>query len=206
MKCCLMTVCVVALAVSAAWAQQKKSAPPPPKTADDGPSLEVTMKFIQGKLNGVGPIGFSLLLQRADGTTQACAFQSHHTVLSVDIKQCTITYRTESSGAISFGKDGVSCADPSSSLSSYDNTVSLAEVQDISVGPVEQNFVHPLDGTPVPATADPPTFYLRLNRPYKPHRGRVQFTVQNATLADRVAKAMTHAVELCAGGSQPEPF
>jgi hypothetical protein len=32
------------------------------------------------------------------------------------------------------------------------------------------------------------------------------FYFQDATVADRVARALTHAVELCGGGSKPEPF
>src|SRR5580693_6885896 len=50
MKTCLMTMCFAALAVSVSLAQQQKAAPPPPKPADDGPSLEVTMKFIREKM------------------------------------------------------------------------------------------------------------------------------------------------------------
>jgi len=37
-----------------------KAVPPPPKPADEGPSLEVTMKFIQDKLNDIGPVTHGL--------------------------------------------------------------------------------------------------------------------------------------------------
>jgi hypothetical protein len=56
MKRSLLTMCFAVLTVSGALAQQKKAVPPP-KPAD-GPSLEVTMKFIQDKMNDVGPVNY----------------------------------------------------------------------------------------------------------------------------------------------------
>jgi hypothetical protein len=53
-----MTLCFVVLATSAALAQQKKTVPPPPKPADEGPSPEVTTKFIQDKMNSIGPVNY----------------------------------------------------------------------------------------------------------------------------------------------------
>ena len=44
--------CVVAIPQSAPVA-------PPPKPADGGPTLEVTMRFVEDKLNEVGPISYS---------------------------------------------------------------------------------------------------------------------------------------------------
>ena len=58
MKRCLRTICFATLMASGAVAQQKKSVPPPPKPQDAGPSLEVTMKFIQDKMNDVGPVNY----------------------------------------------------------------------------------------------------------------------------------------------------
>src|SRR5580700_11220871 len=59
MKRGLMAIGFAVLAVSWALAQQKKSVLPPPKPADEGPSLEVTMKFIQDKLNDVGAVNYA---------------------------------------------------------------------------------------------------------------------------------------------------
>jgi hypothetical protein len=47
MKRCLIMIGCAVLAASVALAQEKKDLPPPP--ADNGPSLEITMKFIQEK-------------------------------------------------------------------------------------------------------------------------------------------------------------
>jgi hypothetical protein len=48
MKRCLATAWIVALVAGAAWAQERKDAPPQP--SDNGPSLEVTVKFRKDKL------------------------------------------------------------------------------------------------------------------------------------------------------------
>jgi hypothetical protein len=56
MKRSLITICFGVLIVSAALAKEKKAVPPPPKPTDEGPSLEDTMKFIQDKVSGLGPV------------------------------------------------------------------------------------------------------------------------------------------------------
>src|SRR5580700_5760517 len=58
MKHWLIMIGCAVLVVSGASAQQKKAVPPPPKPKDEGPSLEVTMKFIQDKVDGVGPVNY----------------------------------------------------------------------------------------------------------------------------------------------------
>ncbi len=41
------------------WASARaQDVPPPPKPKDNGPSLELTMKFIQDKLNGQGKVNY----------------------------------------------------------------------------------------------------------------------------------------------------
>jgi hypothetical protein len=52
MKHYLMSICFAILTVTVAAAQEKQTVSLPPKPADDGPSLEATMKFIQEKMNG----------------------------------------------------------------------------------------------------------------------------------------------------------
>jgi hypothetical protein len=52
---------IVSIAVSVAALAQ--DVPPPPKPADAGPSLETTMKFIQERLEAIGPVNFILYLR-----------------------------------------------------------------------------------------------------------------------------------------------
>jgi hypothetical protein len=55
-KRCLMTTCSALLAVSTGLAQET----PVTKTADNGPSLEVTMIFIQEKIAQQGKINYAV--------------------------------------------------------------------------------------------------------------------------------------------------
>jgi len=88
MKRCMMTVCFTALAVSAALAQEKKTVPPPPKPADEGPSLEVTMKFIQDKMNDHGTVGYVVTNSSLNGVL----FRNYHVISDVvaDASTCTL--------------------------------------------------------------------------------------------------------------------
>jgi len=62
---CLMTACFAVLVVSAALAQEK-TVPPPPNPSDEGPSLEVTLKFIQEKLKDKLPYWTEISVDPAD--------------------------------------------------------------------------------------------------------------------------------------------
>ncbi len=57
----MMTMCCVALAVSAALAQQEKAAPPPKPAADDR-NFGTTMKFIQDKLTEQDTFSYRLFM------------------------------------------------------------------------------------------------------------------------------------------------
>ncbi len=166
MKRYLVTAWIVALVAGAAWAQQKKDAPPQP--SDNGPSLEVTMKFIQDKL-------------------EAKANPPHGVLIEVNPAKCEIV------------EDG-------------HVTFSFREVEKIEV---------------IPPDEDSPLFTLRLlmttnksvhtrytdQEKKKSHwalgdsdRGSMRWWFKDDDVANRVAKALLHAVELCGGGSKPEPF
>jgi hypothetical protein len=195
----LMTICFAALVVSGALAQQKKSVPPPPKPKDAGPSLEVTMKFIQDKVNAVGPVNYAAYYHEnavgagvSDWTAQ---FGNEASNMVADAGACRISYhwttRTEN-GQIA---------------SDLDTGFSLKDVQDIAVMPMEQlhKEVDTVAGHPSwSCRIDPPVFALKVR--ITDTAGFKNFDFSDEQLANRVAKAMLHAVELCGGGSKPEPF
>jgi hypothetical protein len=119
MKRCLMTVCCVALVVSAVLAQQKKTLSHRPKPTDEGPSLEVTMKFIQDKLNDVGGVSF---LTFATQTTDNSTFSHRWTVELSNVvanpADCSIRYH----GKMTLdGGPGNIAADVTMSLAGYKN-------------------------------------------------------------------------------------
>ena len=70
----------------------QQSAPPPPKPADNGPSLAVTMQFIQDKLNDIGTITYVTTSHYKD---QTFTNVNHLTITNViaDPKACRISYR-----------------------------------------------------------------------------------------------------------------
>lgn len=47
----------------------QQNVPPPPKPPDNGPSLEVTMKFIQDKMNEQGRVGYAYTQSNLNGVT-----------------------------------------------------------------------------------------------------------------------------------------
>jgi hypothetical protein len=186
------TIFFAVLVVSAALAQQTKTVSPAPKPADEGPSLRETMKFIQDKLNDVGPVNFAQYVHDS-----ATGVDSTHVQLKIertnavaDSGACRISYHHK------VGADG--SLNPGS-----DSWFPLNAVVDVAVIPLEQLVErasrHPAYDTKV----DPPVFVIRVRGPNKKHS---DFFFVDEQMANRVAKAMVHAVELCGGGNKPESF
>lgn len=184
--------CFVALAVSGTLAQQTKSVPPPPKPVDDGPSLEVTMKFIQDKLNDIGAVNYASYthdnVAGADWTNQY-RVEATRVIASA----CRIGYRWKTAIDGKAGQDG-------------DGGFLLKDVADVAVMPMEQDQKAQATAQGHPAWSirvDPPVFVLKVRRTDKAAN---VFDFFDEQMANRVAKAMVHAVELCGGGSKAEPF
>jgi len=182
-------IAILALAAMG-WAVAQ-DVPPPPKPADEGPSLEATMKFLQDKLPGqVNYIvyvhdnlaGTDGTESRSDGTSSVYADAGH----------CRVGYHGRHT------VDGASVAEG-------DQRVLLKQVEDITVMPVEQQLQqasakagHPERSSKI----EPTVFVLLVNIS---GGGVHEFNFYDETLCHRVAKALQHAVELCGGGSK-EPF
>jgi hypothetical protein len=191
---CLTTIFLVLLAVSAALAQEKKTVPPPPKPSDDGPSLEATMKFIQDKLNDIGPVNHTAYCHdNAVGDYWTNRFKSESTRVVAASSSCQISYhrKEETDGAVT--KD-------------VDPQFLLRDVQDVAVMLREQELKEgaTVSGHPEwTCKVDPPVFVLKVRRTDKLINA---FDFYDEQMANRVAKAMVRAVELCGGGDKPEPF
>jgi hypothetical protein len=217
MKSCLMMMCFAVLAVSTAPAQQKKAVPPPPKPADQGPSLEVTMKFIQDRLSEQGRLSFEVF-QHDDLTgkdeAQQYSFEMSNPIF--DSAGCTYRYQ----GALKLVPGG-------GSTEWQKTAIPLKGIKSVRVMPVERWWNPELaeQGTPArSARVEPAYFVLSLGRAEKgvsctrdgkaiecgeptlfDQLANVAF-FREEDMANRVAKAMVHAVELCGGGSKPEAF
>jgi hypothetical protein len=182
---------LVLTAFSASFAQQPVA--PPPKPAADGPTLAATMQFIQTKLQERGRLNFAVYTHdNAEGKDYIDQYSSEATNIVADPAACSISYHRN------IKKNGAVVAD--------DNVLfSLRDVQDLVVMPEEQDFkrAYAADGHPTwDARIDPPLFMVMAHRAGNQANG---FFFPSEDTANRIAKAMVHAVELCGGGSK-DPF
>jgi hypothetical protein len=186
-----------ASSANATAAVTQQSVPPSPGPTDSGPSLAVTMQFIQEKLNDVGKVSCVMYYQSADGRTSDTQKDmcGEITNVAADSMQCKISVGGSGPG------------------------LSLREVQDVVPMPMMQymaQYVHVSMDHFIPGVADPIELHpvsvipsitmLVLRGPHNKELWSYNFT--DANMADRVAKAMTHAVELCGGGNggKKDPF
>ncbi|MGD0445551.1 MAG: hypothetical protein ABSA39_16570 [Edaphobacter sp.] len=182
-------VCGIALTLNA-----QKTVAPPPKPTDSGPSLAATMQFLQEKLNGIGKVSFvSFQHNTTSGEDNINTFTEEVTNVIADANQCRITFHWKAT------RDGATMSD-------IDAGVPLRDAQDVVIEPLAQNLneVNAAAGNPnlIASSTNPPLTALLVRRP---HGGVNFFPFTDSQLADRVAKAMTHAIELCGGGNK-DPF
>jgi hypothetical protein len=170
------------------------SAPSAGAQGANGPSLEVTMKFIQDKLNEMGTVNFAgYVHEAADNSDGVQKFSSTISNAAVNPSACSLSYHrlVFNNGRKEHNEDVA---------------INLREVKDISVLPDEQDWQMYLmrTGDSTKTVKDVPeiiALVIKLNNGKDP---TIRFYEQG--LADRVAKALVHAVELCGGGPKPEPF
>jgi hypothetical protein len=183
---------------------------PPPKPSDSGPSLEVTMKFIQDKLNEEGPVWWHHVWD--DGSSSS---ETEISGAIADTKSCALTFRRRTQNVVVFapGSDN-------SKVLSFDYKASFRDIKSLTVLPLSRSPEGGLglqetavvtievdltqrNDTPIVSSKkgkrkklvngatgkiiDPRTFFLYLN---------------NEETAHRLAKAITHAAELCGGGEK----
>jgi hypothetical protein len=233
MRCFLMMILFGVLAVSPALPQQKKNVPSLPKPADNGPSLETTMRFIQEKMNEQGQVGYI----ETNSNAPAVTFRHLYRISDVLVDPVTCTLRTTEStfttidvaGGNTYSEGGKAVTgDDLRRRSVETSTTSFKDVEKITVESREQrlnrNFAqqaHPEITTAVTPpvfllvlSASKPLFSFHTNAargnepaPERDIAGKENaYTFREEETANRVAKAMIHAVELCGGGSKPEPF
>ncbi|MGD0683021.1 MAG: hypothetical protein ABR990_13345 [Terracidiphilus sp.] len=175
------------MAQGAAPADTQPAATP----ADTGPSLAESMQFIQDKLNNLGKVAFVEFMQDVNtGPVGTFTLTNEISNLVGDQNQCRISYHRK----MTF--NGKTTLDNNDGFS-------LRDVQDIVVKPWEQyqNEIFARNGTPnyTITSSNPPIILLQVRRP---HGEENVVLFADADLADRVARAMQHAVELCGGGNK----
>jgi hypothetical protein len=174
------------VALGALCAQQAVA--PPPMPAANGPSIEKTMQFIQENA-AEGKLTYTAFVN--DASQQGVEWSNKFTVemsnLVADPAACRITYhwRAEENGK---------------PVDDADYSLMLKDVKEILVLPQAQNQ-NQVDGRnghlDWNSRIAPNLFTLIARRP----KGVVNvFLFSDEDMANRVAKAITHAVELCGGG------
>jgi hypothetical protein len=170
------------------------SAPSASAQTNGGPSLADTMKFIQDKLNTVGTVNFAGYVHDSSNNTDG-----------VQKFSSTISYAVANPGACSLSYHRL-VYNNGRKEHNEDVLINLREVKNVSVLPDEQDWQMYLarTGDSTKTVKDVPdiiALVIKLNNGQDP---AIRFYEQE--LADRVAKAMVHAVELCGGGPKPELF
>jgi YD repeat-containing protein len=166
----------------------QQQAPPAPKSADGGPSLEVTMKLIENKMNRIGPVKFVTFTHDGDtGNVWTNRHMEEYSKVSADTAACIVNfhYKEVLGGTVKQDKHA---------------WIPLKGVNNIIVLPAAQylNELDSANGHPSwNSRVDPPVFYLKLAQFNAYDNSALIFL--NEDLANRVAKAMVHAVELCGG-------
>lgn len=159
-----------------------------------GPTLEITANFIQKKLNDQGPVNVVVYVHD-DATDKNWSNQVRFEVsnVNVDPADCKLAYHWNMS---------TNQANPSSlNLGFYFKNVSKIAVTTLDQRIKDNNTER---GRPSYSNrVEPSVFDLAV---YLKDKTVLDFNFFDEELADRVAKAMLHSVELCGGGQEKEPF
>jgi hypothetical protein len=165
--------------------------------ASAGPSLAETLKFIVDKINFEGRITWT-----SDYTNPPSTTTSYEQTASLPERgTCTILiskrFGSQIQGGSLLSLRRVAKVEllPAPDAQNRFEDKFQAEIQ-------SHNPSFPVKRNPVTRTS-PPIFVLRITTPAGGWRDLI---FSDETLADRVAKAMVHAAELCGAGSKPEVF
>lgn len=177
---------ILLLAVSgAAWGQQATA--PSPSPAATGPTLADTLQVIQTNVSRQGVLSWvASYHDTADGTNWSHALTFEITAMTSDPATCTINYhgKITSDGAVTANQD---------------LKVSLHDVQDVTLTTGSQRQAKNITAaghTTWSSTVTPNIFDLIVT---VSANSQYYFIFSDEDTANRVAKAMGHAVELCGG-------
>lgn len=184
-----MALALIAYAPQVVRAQE--NVPPPPTPVQDGPSLEVTMTFIQDKMTKNGKVSWSTQAQIGDIKSEN-RLSEKVTKFQYDLASCQVSYHTQRTF------DGTLYAD--------DLSFNLRDAKHVVLKSGETEYGSG-DGY-YHALTFPSVSILDVTGPTCSNaRECIAFTFIDEDMANRVRKAMAHAVELCGGsaGAAPPP-
>lgn len=185
MKFWIAAILVCGIFTVAAPGQRR--AEPGTNAADSGPSLAETMQVLQSKLSEQGKMSWTTHYHdSADNTNWIYQFKFEISKVVADATACTVAYH------YIIVRDGTQISDS-------DATFNLHDVQDVTLitGDERQNKNDTAAGHPTwNAKVDPPVFDLIVKAK---ENAEFYFFFFDGEVANRAAKAMGHAVELCGG-------
>jgi hypothetical protein len=165
-----------------------------PPVANSGPSLEETLSFIEDRLNQQGAVTWLSTVQNTVAGTSNSPVQISLQLSRVtgDVGSCRVKFHSKSVIG--------------SAVSDFDYMLPLRRIERLAVMSLQDgnNGFHARQGHPeMVETISPPTISeLEITG----GANRTWYLVfSDEELANRVAKALTHAVELCGGGNK-DPF
>ena len=177
--------------------EQCKASQAPPASiavAGGGPSLEDTLNFIADKLNQQANVSYTI----REPTTANTIISEHVSNATAETRACLVTFHVDGQSTYFGGVD-----DPRTIVGltrSYDVAVVFRRVEKIDLADAQS--LGSKNGSAANTYAPDP-FELIVTRTHG--EPVVQLYFLDAAVADRVAKAMIHAVELCGGGNK-DPF
>ena len=183
----------------ATTALAQKSVPPPPKPAPDGPSLEATMRFIQDKIEDEGDLNWTQTFKFKD------IVSIHHSEKISNLRASSTDCRLDC-----VRRQTLRSSTGNEAVEDDDFHIFLKDVLKIIVEKYENSQM----------TIDPTIWLIQVQRlPTADKKARFErqgyvskyytdnFKFRDEETANRVAKALVHAVELCGGGKkEAEPF
>ncbi|MGA2171298.1 MAG: hypothetical protein ABSG62_24200 [Terracidiphilus sp.] len=185
-----LCVAVSALIIAATASVAQQAVEPPPRPDDSGPSLDVTLKFIQDKIKNTGKVNWVVYCHNnVNGDDITGLFSREKMNVATDASMCRVSYHRKEI------RDDQTQVD-------QDFWVNLRNAKVIQVwsGDEMQRRIEAGSGHPeISCRLDPPVWIVRVDDLQD------EFYFYDEDLANRVAKAMLHAVELCGGGNH-DPF
>jgi hypothetical protein len=204
----------------------QQSAPPPAAPADSGPTLAATMQYIQEKLSEQGKFGWAETFSNRPGWTQR-EFVLHSDVMA-DPAACALY--TTGTVDINLELPSGQVLKPGGPLTADDLRTHIVEMDTFFFKQIEKVTVEKYQDTANQALAEaahpeitltvtPPVFYVKLwasSAVFSVHTSTTKGSqapvekdaagktnglfFRDEDTANRVAKAMIHAMELCGGG------
>jgi hypothetical protein len=189
---CRITVLLFSILPASVSVLSQTAVAPPPTPADNGPSLEATMQFIQNKIGGLGSLNWATYVHdNVSGSDWVVRKSSEITDFKAFPASCILGFQSK------FAIDGETKEDKKAGIP-------FRDLQDVVILPMER--IDKEDDSKNGNVTwsyryDLPIFVLKIrNRQYNNI-----FFLNDEDLANRLAKAIVHAAELCGGGNK-DPF